>query len=414
MHQRVLYIGHNWPELHTTAAGRRTFELIEWFLSNNAELTFVSAAQNLKYSSASVLAAVQWVPIELNKSSFDSFLTTLNPDIVVFDRFLTEEQFGARVHENCPRAMRILDTMDLHSLRQARQEGLKEKNPFNPLKWLALDITKREIASIYRSDLSLIISKYEIELLKKYTPLDKHLLLYLPFKSDNYGINGLTHLVPFEKRKDFMFVGNGRHQPNIDGLIWLIQDIWPTIRKAIPEAELHIYGPYMPQKVVDLFQRKNGVIGMGWVKNLKQATHLHRVNLIPLTYGAGLKGKLLDSLENSIPLVSTSIGIEGFEGAAYLKNQIADNSKDFAELAISHYIKKQQWTEALSNGQRMLEKLPSNRKWENKLSSKISKIHNNLELHRNSNILGRILISQQYNSGKYMTKWIELKNKLKT
>ncbi len=68
--------------------------------------------------------------IELNSSSFDDFAVELNPDVVLFDRFMIEEQFGWRIIENCPKAIRILDTEDLHCLRTARQKAFKEKQNF--------------------------------------------------------------------------------------------------------------------------------------------------------------------------------------------------------------------------------------------------------------------------------------------
>ena len=89
----------------------------------------------------------------LNDSGFDAFVKKLDPNIVLFDRFFTEEQFGWRVTEFAPNALRILDTEDLHSLRQVREQLFKNNIPFTVEKWLQSDVTKREIAAIYRSDL---------------------------------------------------------------------------------------------------------------------------------------------------------------------------------------------------------------------------------------------------------------------
>ena len=122
--------------------------------------------------------------------------------MVLFDRFLTEEQFGWRVADNCPQALRVLDTEDLHSLRHVREQCFKKEIPFTTDAWLADDKTKREIASIYRCDLSLIISSYEMELLTEVLKIDKSLLLLLPFMVNEIGndtslitypINDLPH-----------------------------------------------------------------------------------------------------------------------------------------------------------------------------------------------------------------------------
>ena len=97
----------------------------------------------------------------MNSSSFDEFICQLNPTIVVFDRFMIEEQFGWRVAENCPDAIRMLDAEDLHSLRNSRQLALKTNADFQLESLLENDIAKREIASILRCDISLIISSFE-------------------------------------------------------------------------------------------------------------------------------------------------------------------------------------------------------------------------------------------------------------
>ena len=89
----------------------------------------------------------------------------LNPEIVLFDRFMVEEQFGWRVTECCPDALKILDTEDLHCLRQARQVAVKENREFT-LNDLYSDVAKREIASILRCDLTLMVSEFEINLLQ--------------------------------------------------------------------------------------------------------------------------------------------------------------------------------------------------------------------------------------------------------
>ena len=107
----------------------------------------------------------------LNCSSFDHFVQELNPSIVLFDRFMSEEQFGWRVAENCPDALRILDTEDLHCLRLARQKAVKENREFREAD-LFSDTAKREIASIYRSDCTLMIATEEITILQQQFKID--------------------------------------------------------------------------------------------------------------------------------------------------------------------------------------------------------------------------------------------------
>ena len=141
--QKVLFIGLVFPESTSTAAGSRMLQLLYFFLKENYHITFASAAQITPYIDNLESLGIDSVTIELNNTSFDNFIKRLQPDIVVFDRFISEEQFGWRVVENCPNAIRVLDTEDLHCLRQARGEAFKKEESFKLEQLYRLDITKR-------------------------------------------------------------------------------------------------------------------------------------------------------------------------------------------------------------------------------------------------------------------------------
>ena len=198
----LLVLGFVWPEPKSSAAGNRMMQLIELFQRQNYAITFASTAQNLEFSEDVSSIGVTPKTIKLNSATFDVFVKELNPEIVLFDRFMMEEQFGWRVSENCPNALKILDTEDLHCLRQARQLAVKEKREFT-LDDLFSDVAKREIASILRCDISLIVSEFEMELLQKQFRVSKDILYYLPIFAKKLEI-----LPTFQERKDFVFIGN--------------------------------------------------------------------------------------------------------------------------------------------------------------------------------------------------------------
>jgi len=159
-------------------------QLIQTFLNKNYDITFATAAAQSDHAIDLKVLGVSTANIELNNSSFNTFIKERQPDVVLFDRFMTEEQFGWRVAEECPNALRIIDTEDLHSLRKVRQDCFKRNKEFSVTDWLQADITKREIASIYRCDLSLIISEYEMQFLQNTIQIQSNLLQYLPFMLD--------------------------------------------------------------------------------------------------------------------------------------------------------------------------------------------------------------------------------------
>ena len=177
---RLLIIGYVWPEPRSSAAGSRMMQLIRLFQRAGYEITFSTPAATGEHHEDLAAMGVSTQSVALNCSSFDHFVKELMPDVVLFDRFMMEEQFGWRVAEQCPNALRILDTEDLHSLRLARHKALKAGREMTKADLFSSE-AKREVAAILRSDLSLMISRYEMELLQTTFQVDAALLYHLPF-----------------------------------------------------------------------------------------------------------------------------------------------------------------------------------------------------------------------------------------
>ena len=219
----LVIIGAVWPEPNSTAAGSRMLQLIALFQKQDYEITFLCSAMPSDFSFDLSTISVKTQAIQLNDSSFDTLIKELNPDAVLFDRFMIEEQYGWRVMENCPNALRILDTEDLHFLRKAREVAFKQNRELVFEDYIS-DVFKREIASIYRCDLTLLISEYEMQLATEKFKIDTSLLYYLPFLSEEVNPN-----VPkFEDRQHFVSIGNFLHEPN-----------WQTVLALKKTVEIH-------------------------------------------------------------------------------------------------------------------------------------------------------------------------------
>ncbi len=407
----LLIIGFVWPEPTTTAAGGRMLQLIDFFRTQNYDITFASTATRSEYSVDLSAFDIKTENIVLNDSSFDDFIKKLNPDIVLFDRFLTEEQFGWRVVEFAPKAIRILDAEDLHSLRQVREKLFKTNIEFTPSKWLQSDITKREVASMYRCDLSLIISTYELDLLLNGIKMDKKLLLHLPFQLNKIENEQIAGWLGYNARKDFMCIGNGKHAPNVDAIVWLKKEIWPLIRKSLPKSNLRIYGSYLPEHIQQMHNPKNGFYIEGWVENLAEVMGQCRINLAPLRFGAGIKGKLINAMQFGTPSITTSIGAEGMHGELPWSGWITDDAESFANAAVALYNHASDWRQSQENGVAIINAFYDKASLDKRLSDKILSLQNNLKKHREANFIGAMLIHQSMASTKYMSKWIEAKNK---
>ena len=297
--KKLLIIGFVWPEPKSSAAGGRMMQLISIFKENGFEITFASAAQDSNFMVDLSEFGVIKKSIELNSSSFDDFVAELNPEVVLFDRFMVEEQFGWRVIEKCPNAIRILDTEDVHCLRTARQKAFKENRTFKIQDLLSEEVAKREIASILRCDLSLIISEFEMNVLKDIFKINEDLLFYLPFLVDEMKEEELLKLPSFEERKHFVFIGNFLHEPNWNTVQYLKEAIWPSIKKDFPEAVLEVYGAYPSQKVLQLHQPKNGFYIMGRAEDANEIVKKSRVVLAPIRFGAGLQTLRSNAMRNA-------------------------------------------------------------------------------------------------------------------
>ncbi len=405
----ILVIGLTWPEPDSSAAGSRMMQLLAIFKSENWTITFASPAQETPFSVQLAKEGIITARIKPNDESFAIFLKEQNPTVVLFDRFIMEEQFGWRVAEVCPQALRILDTEDLHFLRKARRKAVKENRTIT-ITDLQSEVAKREIAAILRCDISLIISTFERTLLIEKFSLNPEIVWYLPFlitpPTDKYFLT----LPSFEERLHFMFVGNFLHPPNFDAVMYLKKEVWPLIHTKLPQAEFHVYGAYSSQKVQQLENKRENFFIKGRAANLEKVLQEHRVLLAPLRFGAGLKGKFVAAMQQGTPSVTTKIGAEGLCGDYPFGGKVEESSTVLAQAAITLYTDKKQWEEAQRAGKKLLEGRFNKKQFEEKFVARLKKWLSHIEVYRSRNFTGAMLLHHRQQSTKYMARWIEAKN----
>lgn len=433
---QVLIIGYVWPEPNSSAAGSRMMQLINAMKEQDWSITFASPAQHSDHAVDLEAIGVTRQSIELNNSSFDEFITELEPSIVIFDRFMMEEQFGWRVEKFCPNAMRILNTEDLHSLREARQTAIKKgydfdlSKPAHITQHLHSDLAIREIAAIFRSDLTLMISPVEVELLVEHFQVPKQQLMYLPFMLSALSEEHIKELPRFGEREHFITIGNFRHAPNWDVVLQLKQHIWPLIRKQLPKAEMHIYGAYPPPKATQLHNPKQGFLIKGWADDAHKVIKNARILLAPIRFGAGIKGKFSDAMTCGTPSITTSIGSEGmlFEysnspewpGEVVSLERTEDDSTlysdcfytQFAEAAVKAYQNKETYSVYQKNGFELLNQQYDKAYWQTQFIARLASQQEALTQIRQTNFLGLMLRHHSMKSTQYMAQWIEAKNKV--
>lgn len=414
---RVLILGYVWPEPSSSAAGKRTMDLISLFLERGWQVDFATAAADSEHRVNLAALGVPEHRVALNCESFDAFVAELAPDLVIFDRFFTEEQFGWRVERACPAALRVIDTIDLHSLRETRHSlpsaphgSATGDSYFSQLRkaMLSHEKTVREIAAIFRSDLSLMISEFETQFLIREFQMPSKLLHTCGFMVDEAAASPGPL---FQDRQGFVSIGNFRHAPNWDSVQWLSQEIWPLIRAQMPDAQIRIYGSYAPQKAMELHKPKNGFHVLGRAQDALEVIRSARVLLAPLRFGAGQKGKLLDALIAGTPSVTTPVGAEGMTpDLSYWNGLVSNSAQDIASAAVRLYEDQKLWESSQAKGFELLRNQFSKSVLGPALVKRIEEAHANKSQTREDNFMGAMLRHHLFQSTKHLSNWIQLKS----
>ncbi len=431
---RILIFSTVWPEPQSSAAGVRLLQWISLFRSWDYAVVLSSPSQLKEPQEWGYFAPpeqVSLLPLQLNDSSSKEKIAAVDPEIVLFDRFILEEQFGHLVYEACPQALILLETQDLHFVRRAREQ-VKEKwlemtGKELPEAFYHTETAVRETASIYRCDLTFVVSAFEANLLQTEFGLGSECVKWVPFFYDSPVVESSSAWGSdaFEDRNGFCFIGNFRHAPNVDALKWLKKEIWPEIRAMIPGVKIEIWGAYPSSEGMQLHDPFSGFLVKGHANSLEEvfeassAGSKPRVSLAPLRFGAGVKGKVLESMRYGVPVVGTSVAGEGlveteigkipqFGEANFLGN---NRGAEFAKCAVRVHQQKEDWKKAQIAGKNLLENHYS---WSTISAGIKAEIDQRQEAKRAGRLprwISKIGRHELFNSHRYFSKWIELKER---
>ncbi len=266
-------------------------------------------------------------------------------DRVILSRYYVAEPVISMIRSYCPKAKIWFDTVDLHYLRETRMAELD--NDDAALK--AANVTKTKEYSVAEAcDLTLVVSPYEQQVMgQENADLDVAVL------SNIHEIYG-GHAGYIESQ-DIMFIGGYQHTPNVDGIVWFVNDILPKICAEIPTLKLHIVGSKAPQQVEALGQHPN-VEFHGFVTDIEPLMQNIRLAVAPLRFGAGVKGKVNMSMSYGQPVVGTSVAVEGMYTRNGYDVLMADDADSFAESVIKLYQDQTLWQQVSKGGLENVEK----------------------------------------------------------
>ena len=266
--------------------------------------------------------------------------------VIIYRPYIAANHIDA-VRHHCPRARIIYDTVDLHFLREQRQAEL-ERNP--ALMSKALETRAQELKMAAKADCTIVLNKQEKDILLQHNPA-----LHVEVLRPSRDMRAPT--VPFDNRRDIMFVGGYQHPPNVDAMLYFTKEVFPQLRNLLPGVKLYILGSQAPQAVTKL--ACNDILVPGYLPDIYPFFESCRLSIAPLRYGAGVKGKIIQSLACGLPCVASSIACEGMELEEGQDILAADSADDFAKTVTRLYTDKALWERLSRSGFETVQRLYS-------------------------------------------------------
>jgi len=339
-HRRVVVIDHYAPTFDKDSGSLRMLTLLG--ILNELDYKVVFWPHNLLYHQR-YSRALQRMGIETmyGPMDFDVYcrqhgqeldLVILSRPHVAVDFIFAAKRFS--------RARVIYDTVDLHFLREERREKV-EGIPASP------DVKALELFLVNQADDVLVVSDVEKGVLERMGFTGKISLI-----SNIHSVEKIDR--PFSQRQGLMFIGGFDHTPNEDGIAWFVRDILPLIRVKLPGVSLTIVGSNPTDRVRAL--AADGITVTGYVEDVRPFFAESRIFVCPLRYGAGVKGKIGQSMAFGLPVVMTSVGAEGLGITNGEEALIADSAQGFADKVVALYLDPERWEKLVLGGMALIEK----------------------------------------------------------
>jgi GT2 family glycosyltransferase/ubiquinone/menaquinone biosynthesis C-methylase UbiE len=306
----ILVIDHYVPHYDKDAGSKTVFQYLKLFVSMNLNVKFIGdnffrhepytatlqqMGIEVLYGSLYAENWKQWV-----KDNHDKF------DYVLLNRPHISVKYIDFIRENTT-AKILYYGHDLHFMRMLKQHEIENKKELlkDAEKW-----KKIETSLFNKADIVLTPSEQEKKMIEELCvntpvyPIKPYIFDFIP-----------EPIHDFSERKDILFVGGFTHGPNADAVIWFVKEVWPLVKKNISNAKFIVVGSNVPPEIMTLSSDDIHIIGFLSETDLKKMYGKVKMVVIPLRYGAGVKGKTVEAMYNGIPFVATQFGIEGLPGS---------------------------------------------------------------------------------------------------
>jgi GT2 family glycosyltransferase len=259
-------------------------------------------------------------------------------DVVILSRCDFARKHIADVRFYAPQSRIIFDTVDLHSLRAHREAQITVDREAQEK---ARRKEELEYDLIRQADETWVTSSVEQKLLQEKWPQKSIQLV-----SNIVDIPGSS--TPFELRQDFLFIGGFQHTPNTDAVLFFLKEIYPMVKERLRDAKFYIIGDKAPPEVVAL--AGENIVITGLQRDVRPFFESVRLSVAPLRFGAGVKGKINQSMAWGVPVVATSMAVEGMELTFGEDVIVADEPEEFARALVALYESPELWNRLSQNG----------------------------------------------------------------
>lgn len=264
-------------------------------------------------------------------------------DYIILSRLVVAGKYVDLIKNRAPATKVIFDSVDLHHLRIEREALTKADDN---LKRFAAECKQRELAIAQKADITLVVSPVEKQILQKECPR-----IRIEIVSNIHEVQGRG--ADFSSRRGLLFIGGLFHTPNVDAVLFFAREIFPRVEKNLTDVSFHIIGSKVPDEIARLASTR--ILVHGFVPDVGPFFNACRVSVAPLRFGAGIKGKINQSQSYGVPVVATSLAVEGMQLVHGNSVLVADTPEKFAEAIVSVYTNENLWNRLSQNGMKNLE-----------------------------------------------------------
>jgi glycosyltransferase involved in cell wall biosynthesis len=340
--RRVLVLDHCTPTPDQDAGSVTVFNMLLLLREMDFQVTFI-AEDNFLYM-PEYTTKLQRIGVEVLYAPYvtsvkQHLIDTANRyDLVFLFRPMVVEKHLDTVKKYAPKAKTLFHTVDLHFLRMEREAGLLK----DPAKIkLARKMKQIEYDAIRSVDASIVHSAAELEILRPDFKTEK--IFAFPLILNIPGTE-----IPYEKRRNIVFVGGYQHVPNVDAVLYFVKEILPLLKEKIPDVKFYAVGSNPPEEILNLASPDVEITG--YVEDLTSLLNKMRISVAPLRYGAGIKGKIGTALAAGLPSVATRIAAEGMLLSVDENILLADQPSEFCEQIFRLYNDPDLWSKLSTSG----------------------------------------------------------------